>query len=76
MCAVHDGRCSPWVMVVSGNQIHDSTQRPPHAASCVKAALLVTISTLYREKKFAKIQKSFEDIAEHFIYHSKIIFLA
>ncbi len=26
MCAVHDGRCSPWVMcsVVSGNRIHDS----------------------------------------------------
>ncbi len=26
MCAVHDGRCSPWVMcsVVSGNQIHDN----------------------------------------------------
>ncbi len=28
MSAVHDGRCSPWVMcscsVVSGNQIHDS----------------------------------------------------
>ncbi len=25
MCAVHDGRCSPWVMcsVVSGNRIHD-----------------------------------------------------
>ncbi len=24
--AVHDGRCSPWVMcsLVSGNQIHDS----------------------------------------------------
>ncbi len=26
MCAVHDGRCSPWVMcsVVSGNRIHDN----------------------------------------------------
>ncbi len=26
MCAVHDGRCSPWVMcsVVSGNRIHDT----------------------------------------------------
>ncbi len=28
MCAVHDGRCSPWVMcsVVSDNQIHDSNE--------------------------------------------------
>ncbi len=26
MCAVHDGRCSPWVMcsVVSGNRIHNT----------------------------------------------------
>ncbi len=29
MCAVHDGRCSPWVMcsVVSGNRIHDTGGR-------------------------------------------------
>ncbi len=31
MCAVHDGRCSPWVMcsVVSGNRIHDTLFYPP-----------------------------------------------
>ncbi len=32
MCAVNDGRCSPWVMcscsVVSGDQIHDRTPPP------------------------------------------------
>ncbi len=33
MCAVHDGRCSPWVMcsVVSGNRIHD--RAPPQRAA-------------------------------------------
>ncbi len=35
VCAVHDGRCSPWVMCseVSGNQIHDRAPPPQRAAS-------------------------------------------
>ncbi len=63
MCAVHDGRCSPWVMcsVVSGNRIHDSydlTKQQIRSLKCYSkfsCEMLIFILDMYRLKGYIVI---------------------
>ncbi len=59
MCAVHDGRCSPWVMCseVSGNQIHDTLFRSAflhkhYILSIYQAFVIVYQGDLYCDDYF------------------------